>query len=928
MAFSVFATPLESFWQDQSQKLLAHPDVVSDNASWFDDVCCFRASNGRHSRIDFSLFDLPHFNIESSGFIKINEQVYPLTSKEYAKLFFLSCLSPKSSAQAGQVYQMVLHLFAFLNTKNTNVLVQGIFDDFWTSFLGQLVNEKGFFNRVSTPSYRGAINPISFPRVRNKLQTLGVMGVIDNSLTQKQVERSLDDICKSQYQISLADYKKGGSLNFLGLELGQYYVDYLRGMYQDNFLYMSVCKKTLSSIIERNKLSEIKESKGKSRLLNVFLSALAGLPLDKLQKVTYGISHQEFKEQTEQVTYDIYLQHFDSAMSLKEDCIEALVLELGLGARFDAAEIIRILMLQKYHGLDGHKKPSDVWQGYIVSLETTFLESCELVDVSVDDVYRKMQLIIDQQKLNQGAFLRDLKSWGNKLLNGANQQTYQSFRVALDSTAYAMTNLFIAWTGYRKGEYGFPFNAIRPEPNLDILDNAHVPFRFKLKWLVPKTNKATKIDREITSQCYQISAQLNELFNSSDDAPCLYEPAPSAKKENSNQSGGYIEKRVKANWLGFVGNYQPFNEAVRLDTLLSKKESELAGQEPKELAALLSKYDVKSARYKHLFASAQEIKQDWLRLSNTSFSGKKAQMQIKQSFELYSKSEPVVNKEHQIIIDKYLSDETKSLLQSGTIDLDDVKTMVDINGELLQDVRYPSPHAFRHIWAEAVLTRYQGDVGAVIRHQFCHLDNSFFMAYLREKDTRGLMDSARQRYLNSLVEMLILDAENVGEEYFGGFARYVKKATDLTQAVTESEIRALKERITGRIINIQPSHFSICVPRDGAESRAKCAKRGSLNPQDAKPEFCLNCTNALITQGNVRGIWQTIQPMVIEAMNENGLGCLLEGHLPTLKSGYRRIKELRESNKNKEGVDKVLLAIKKAVKSIEAKLEREAELYG
>lgn len=63
--------------------------------------------------------------------------------------------------------------------------------------------------------------------------------------------------------------------------------------------------------------------------------------------------------------------------------------------------------------------------------------------------------------------------------------------------------------------------------------------------------------------------------------------------------------------------------------------------------------------------------------------------------------------------------------------------MRDICSEILDGVRYPSPHAFRHIWAEAVLTRYQGDVGAVIRHQFCHLDNSFFMAYLRDKDARG-----------------------------------------------------------------------------------------------------------------------------------------------------------------------------------------------
>lgn len=119
----------------------------------------------------------------------------------------------------------------------------------------------------------------------------------------------------------------------------------------------------------------------------------------------------------------------------------------------------------------------------------------------------------------------------------------------------------------------------------------------------------------------------------------------------------------------------------------------------------------------------------------------------------------------------------------------------------------------------------------------------------------------------------------------------------------------------------------MCIPRDGGESRARCAKMGSLNPQDAKPEFCLNCTNALITEGNIRGIWQTIQPMVIEAMQPMGIGFLLEAHLPALTSSWKRIKELRNS-KNGENVDKILSAIEEAVDSIRRKMAVEAKQYG
>lgn len=365
---------------------------------------------------------------------------------------------------------------------------------------------------------------------------------------------------------------------------------------------------------------------------------------------------------------------------------------------------------------------------------------------------------------------------------------------------------------------------------------------------------------------------------------------------------------------------------IKLDTLNSKHTTQLTINEHKELELLSAKYSIGSARYKNLLSCAQKVKKDWLRLSCTSINSAPAQRALKASLILFSKGEPLENTKHQEIIETYLSDETKALITSGSVDLNDKKTMRDIVSELLEGVRYPSPHAFRHIWAESVLTRYQGDVGAVIRHQFAHLDNSFFMAYLRDKDTRGLMQSAKQRYLNSLVELLIIESEQVGEKYVGGMAQFVKKATSLTQVKDDNGILALREALSGRIIDIQVNPFATCIPRDGADSRAKCSKMGSLNPQDAKPEFCLNCTNALITEGNIKGIWQVIQPMVKEAFQEHAFGFLLEAHLPTFKSSWKRIKELR-NEKNAASVDKILAAITKAINAIESKVKEEEELY-
>jgi hypothetical protein len=926
MARTVLKNPIDSFWYDQNLKLTANPFFLSDKGDVYSDTWHFKVkSNDSTTTLDFSWFNLPVFNHEAIATYLKDGYDFPLSAKEYAKLVCLSVINPTRVANALWAYQMMLHLFAFLKESRATSLTASLLESFWTSFMGRTVNQYGFVNRVSTPSYQGSIKPVPFHTIRNNLKALGVVGVIDPSLTQKKIEKSLDDVCQSQYSTTLAEFKKGGSFNFLGLELGQYYVDYLNQVYQNDFLYASVCRLVLESIDTKYEMKSL-DTKPSRVLREVMLTAvLRGVEYKRAAR-RVGINLNALAVEVKDALFKEYSKLFELVTSLKDQSIEALVIELGLSSRSDSVELIRILMLQKYLGLEGHKTADEVWQGYLLSLDKTFLEAESLSQLSADDVYKKMQTIVSKQRLGREQFLADIGAWANKQLSNQECNTYKSFKAVIDKPFYAMTNLIVAWTGYRKSEFGFPLSAIHPEPNLDILDNAHVPFRFKLKWLVPKTGGSTKINREITSQCYQVAAQLHEVFGHEGDEPCLYSYAGKANKENINQSEGYIDLRVKANWEGFIRAYQPFNDVIKLDTLNSRHTTQLTIDEQKELEVLLAKYRVGSARYKNLHSCAQEVAKGWSRLSCTSFNSARAQRALKASLILFSKGESLENTKYQEIIETYLSDETKALLTSGSVDLNDKKTMKDITSELLEGVRYPSPHAFRHIWAESVLTRYQGDVGAVIRHQFAHLDNSFFMAYLRDKDARGLMQSAKLRYLNSLVELLIIESEQVGEKYVGGLAQFVKKATSLTQVKDDNGMLALREAISGRIIDIQVNPFATCIPRDGADSRAKCSKMGSLNPQDAKPEFCLNCTNALITEGNIKGIWQVIQPMVKEAFQEHAFGFLLEAHLPTFKSSWKRIKELR-NEKNAASVDKILAEITKAINSIESKVKEEEELY-
>lgn len=112
MTLRVIKNPIDSFWFDQNQKLLAHPFFMSERSDFYGDVWHFSDGRGITS-VDFSVFDSPIFNIDSPARLKKNESECILSCKEYAKLFCMAVLTPKSSRSVLPAYQMVMHLLPF-----------------------------------------------------------------------------------------------------------------------------------------------------------------------------------------------------------------------------------------------------------------------------------------------------------------------------------------------------------------------------------------------------------------------------------------------------------------------------------------------------------------------------------------------------------------------------------------------------------------------------------------------------------------------------------------------------------------------------------------------------------------------------------------------------------------------------------------------
>lgn len=152
MAIKALNSGVEFFWHDQNQKLLANPFFMSERGDFYADVWHFE-NEKKITSVDFSVFDLPIFRQESPAILRKKEEVYTLSSKEYAKLFCSVVLTPKTTQALLPSYQMVMQIFAYLNECDEAELTTYELDNFWTSFMSRLVNQNGFFNRVSLPSY-------------------------------------------------------------------------------------------------------------------------------------------------------------------------------------------------------------------------------------------------------------------------------------------------------------------------------------------------------------------------------------------------------------------------------------------------------------------------------------------------------------------------------------------------------------------------------------------------------------------------------------------------------------------------------------------------------------------------------------------------------------------------------------------------------
>lgn len=878
-----------SFNNDKLKLLSPMNDVSFTDDMW--QFTYIRSTN----KSDFSCFHREHTKFSNRVSLIFNNEMIEISIIELAKFLWLFQKESKATSLNGsRIIDCLAVLFSYLKKKEVELLsideLVGLYADMLT------VNASGerLTSRLSAPAFNSRLNVFDVKCLLRQIKTYDINVKIIPNTSLNKYSQALNSACKLVMDCTLSDYRKGGTFNFLGLDVGRHYIDYCSETFENNFTYAAACMETLNDIVK-----EVNDNIGYKHegiIKRICAETLMG---KKLQDVNYGKKSRivakktltEIFNRTLSVFCRKYNHIFQQADVFKLDSINEIVKILELpDTRFDNQEFVRAMLFTRYYGEEGKSR---------IQILTEFQASLASEKVKVDWGVEQFDIIADR------AIEADplTKSKALELCNKHYQQCeklssceweeedggLRKLQLSLLNVESAGVTSFVGITGWRSSEFGFPLNSIVTSVNQDIHDSTYTPYRFHVNWVVPKTSGKTPLNREISLASYLLALQLAKLNTPQISEPCLY--SSYRNKRVSNISEIFIDGRVGRLWLSFCHNYRLFKELDELKDLQSK--NKLSKKEKRQFTILSARYDMRSSKTVALQAIRNKLSIDYKRYL---FVKIEKNYSFKKQLERYRNGN--LNVESCSLIEEYLSDGTQMAIKDKSTILDKV-TVKNISSEFLEGAVFPTPHALRHMWAEAVLRRYRGDVGKYIRANFKHLNESFFMAYLRDKETNAVYEVAQRNVINSVVRSHLLSMKDNKREYSGGFDSYLSKVINITKIISHDQyIETAKAISEDRVISLKANAWSTCLLREGTNTRAKCSEDGIPQRHNASPKFCLGCINANVSEGNFNGIVVYTQPEVNACRNPELPDFVKASCLEVLKPALIQVKKLRKNSGN------------------------------
>lgn len=805
-----------------------------------DNVWCFKNTKGRIVSIDFNSASgisetFPDWVLETG--------IEPILFCKQVWLYLAE--STTVGGYQGKLKGLILFLVWLAKQERTKLTRDNARD--FLAFILTTDWNGGQEMRLRTVRGRASFQQfVSIENLKNALSQTG-LDWISHDVTLHFFNRQLKDVVPelTGEGLTYVDWKAGGSLNLLTLDYGRYYVEHCLNFFEKHAPLAVALSQTF------NEVDIISESLGlsSSSVDPLLPRILEGRPItDFLINKNHVL---RIRKVVEQHFLNAYRQSILEHDLLQDTTLKAFVKACGLNPTLENLDRLRVIIWDWFRQNDrdeverllGECQVPITWVLFKKHLDAV-KQRCDSAPISIPTVefFRAQGL--------------KAKAGGEDEVQSNNGLSLPRQFIKLVANA-GLTGV-VALTGWRSSEFGFPSSHIRRIRNTDKLDQYAFPHRYQVDWYVHKTNGQVRALRDVTFSTIAIAERLRQIHNIGDTEPCLYGVQES--NEHPFESENKVSKAVTSLWQHYATNYPGFelvenweswkrlSHVLTCDGLLTMEQH----RERERLLALNSKEEWDKLQIdSNLKEAYRRVREELPRILFFFKSGSSDRDEWVRQY-LAGTLRP----EWAHLLDAHLSDETQDWLASLSETQCGLKhTSTALRNELLQDTLYPSPHAFRHMWAEAVYRRFDGDAGWMIRSQFKHISRSMWLAYIRDKDNRGGHQQVKIQVVSSLLQNYI---KNNGEGYAGQMHKMLRRLLRKTQIQSPEQQLELAEKLaTMEIENIRADPWGFCLLMRRSKHRARCAEQGEPMRHNASPELCLGCVHHLMQSTNVE--WMLFQ---------------------------------------------------------------------
>lgn len=828
---------------------------------------------------------------------------HDLPKEKIAKILFLDLDDKKTTLSTTKANGDLILLL--INYMTENGVVRFELDEikyFFEYYLMNSVFENGFIERLSPKSYTSTKVALNKLVEVNSLLTANDFPLlfdsnVSNKIIEKQLEYAFELI--SSEEVSYKEWKLGRSFNNLTLDYGRYYVEYCHDIFSKYFEVAHALSDVYSRIEQHLHSVGLELHKNTRQL---FLGILSNE--DITQRPYKKYAKAKVDQLKELITEDYKLTIL-SQLEINNCFIPSSVsfIAKSLGVEPESRREDHLAKYQEE--LDRLKK---IIYYHLVERDEEIVRKL-LEESRFDTTYEAFCRAVEQVRLSTIVPSMPTAKLYESLCIEKTSGSKSSAERFIRKIKAAGTTQLIAICGWRGSEFGFPLSSIRKVINEDPLDQYTVPYRVIVKWYVYKQHADELIDREITHQAYMLINKLASLNDNRDFKPAIY----SADQRTSSPNGKSVShaamlSATQINWLNYVKNNPHFialDELEEYKQLIQKQKIGNLNDEQKQRLRILS---------------TVENQQWWANISNDPNlveAKRRAELELDRVMfrisiegEMYKKSWLLAYRDYLIsglstlsqkiinLLTKTLSNSTKDKIR----DMNDTQcsnkpTITQISNEIIEGCLYPTTHGFRHMWAEAVYRRFDGDAGWMIRSQFKHISKSMWLAYIRDKDNRRRHDAIKVNVMSSIAKNWIRKS---GAGFSGKFHKYLHKVIKNTAVKTQETLDSLIDKLAKEsLLSIKANAWGFCILRKGTMVLSKCFDGLQARPENAKPSLCLDCINNITHESHIDYI-VLITYQHIDLLNFNKTKkiptAFLKESISFVTTALKRIKEIDENH--------------------------------